>query len=159
MSGVGKFFIENFPLDFKETRMLPKTLALVSTVLLLMSLGFFVLGATPLLILKHQAAMDSRVIRQVFHYCYRLVAVMAAAASIGYALTGQPVLSVSLGGMALLAVAMHRWMLTRMDNLRTTMHDGDHSAIRRFRVLHVAGIALNLALLAAVGWAMSQVKL
>ncbi|MEO7391189.1 MAG: hypothetical protein ABIU58_03380 [Ramlibacter sp.] len=43
--------------------MLPKTIALVSTVLLLMSLGFFVLGSTPLLILKHNVPMDSRVIR------------------------------------------------------------------------------------------------
>ena len=137
--------------------MLPKTLALVSTVLLLMSLGFFVLGTTPLLILKHDAAMDSRVIRQVFHYCYRLVAVMATAASIGYTLAGHVVLSVSLGCMALLAVAMHQWMLPRMDELRTTMHDGDRNAIRQFRKLHVAGIALNLTQLAAIGWAMTQV--
>ena len=137
--------------------MLPKTLALVSTVLLLMSLGFFVLGTTPLLILKHDAAMDSRVIRQVFHYCYRLVAVMATAASIGYTLAGHVVLSVSLGCMALLAVAMHQWMLPRMDDLRTTMHDGDRNAIWQFRKLHVAGIALNLTQLAAIGWAMTQV--
>ena len=139
--------------------MWPKTLALVSTVLLLMSLGFFVLGTTPLLILKHDSAMDSRVIRQVFHYCYRMVAVMAAAASIGYALAGHPVLSLSLGGMAVLAVAMHHWMLPRMDDLRTTMHDGDHNAIRQFRKLHVAGIALNLTQLAAIGLTMTQVKL
>ena len=58
--------------------MLPKVLALVATVLMLMSLGFFVLGSTPLLILKHDVPMDSKVVRQVFHYCYRLVAVMAA---------------------------------------------------------------------------------
>ena len=139
--------------------MWPKTLALVSTVLLLMSLGFFVLGTTPLLILKHDVAMDSRVIRQVFHYCYRMVAVMAAAASIGYALAGHTVLSLSLGGMAVLAVAMHRWMLPRMDDLRTTMHDGDQNAIRQFRKLHIAGIALNLMQLAAIGLAMAQVKL
>ena len=46
--------------------MLPKALTLVSTVLMLMSLAFSVLGTTPLLILKHRVAMDSRVIRQVF---------------------------------------------------------------------------------------------
>jgi len=139
--------------------MLPKALALVSTVLLLMSLGFFVLGSTPLLILKHRVAMDSRVIRQVFHYCYRLVAVMATAASVGYALTGQPMLSMGMGCIALLAVAVRRWMLARMDALRITMHDGDTDAIRRFRKLHVAGIALNLTQLATVAWAMTQVKL
>ncbi len=139
--------------------MLPKALALVSTVLLLMSLGFFVLGTTPLLVLKHDVPMDSRVIRQVFHYCYCLVAVVAVAASIGHALADRPVLSVCLGCIALLAVAVRRWMLARMDALRTTMHDGDIYAIRRFRELHVAGIALNFTQLAVVAWAMTQVKL
>ena len=139
--------------------MLPKALALVSTVLLLMALGFSVLGTTPLLILKHRVAMDSRVIRQVFHYCYRLVAVLATAASIGYALTGQPALSMGMGCVALLAMAVRRWMLARMDVLRTTMHDGDTDAIRRFRKLHVAGIALNLTQLASVAWAMTQIRL
>mgnify|MGYP000863832667 FL=1 len=139
--------------------MLPKALALVSTVLLLMSLGFFVLGATPLLILKHEVAMDSKVIRQVFHYCYRLVAVMAAVGSIGYAAHSQPVLSLCLGSIALLAVVLHHWMMTRMDTLRTTMHEGDRRAISRFRKLHVSGIAMNLMQLGVVGWAMTQIRL
>ncbi len=139
--------------------MLPKVLSLISTVLLLMSLWFFVLGTTPLLILKHDVPMDSRVIRQVFHYCYRLVTVTAAIAAVGNALAGRPVLALCLGLIALLAVVMHRWLLTHMDALRTTMHDGDTDAIRRFRKLHVAGIALNVAQLAVVGWTMVQVRL
>ena len=139
--------------------MLPKALSLVSTVLLLMSLVFSVLGATPLLILKHEVAMDSRVIRQVFHYTYLLVAVSGAAASMGYWLTDQAMLSLSLGCMALLALALHRLTLTRMDNLRATMHDGDSNAVRRFRRLHVAGIVVNLTQLAAVGWAVTQIRL
>jgi hypothetical protein len=138
---------------------LPKALTLVPTVFLLMSLGFFVLGATPLLILKHDVPMDSRVIRQVFHYCYRLVSVMALVASAGYALAGQPVLSACLACVAVLALAVRRWMLARMDALRITMHDGDTMAIRRFRKLHTAGIGLNLSLLVVVGWAMTQVRI
>ena len=139
--------------------MLPKTLALVSTVFLLMSLGFFVLGSTPLLILKHDVPMDSRVIRQVFHYCYRLVTVVATAAAIGYGLAGRTGMSLGLACVAVLAVALHHWMMTRMDALRTTMHDGDRAAISRFRKLHVTGIALNIVQLVAVGVAMGQVKL
>jgi hypothetical protein len=137
--------------------MLFHALALVSTVLLLMSLGFFVLGSTPLLVLKHETPMDSRVIRQVFHYCYRMVAAMAAAASTGFALTGRPVLSVCLGGIALLALVLHRVMLTRMDALRETMRHGDRAAVVRFRQLHVAGIALNLTQLGALAWGMTRV--
>ena len=139
--------------------MLVKALALVSTVLLLMSLGFSVLGTTPLLILKHKLPMDSRVVRQVFHYCYRLVTVVAIAASIGHGLAGRPLLCACTGGIALVALALHRWMLTRMDAVRVTMHDGDRQALRRFRELHVAGIALNVTQLAALVWAIAQVKL
>jgi hypothetical protein len=81
--------------------MLNKALALVSTVLLLMSLGFSVLGTTPLLVLKHLQPMDSRVIRQVFHYCYRIIAVIALAACLGNALENRMGLSVYTGMMAL----------------------------------------------------------
>jgi hypothetical protein len=42
--------------------------------------------------------------------------------------------------------------------LRGAMHDGDMNAIRRFRELHVAGIALNFTQLAAFVWVMMQVK-
>lgn len=139
--------------------MLIHALALVSTVLLLISLGFSVLGATPLLVLKHNLPMESRVVRQVFHYCYRLIAVVAIAASIGQALAGRPMLAVGTGCIAMLAFFLHHWMLTRMDALRGTMHDGDMNAIRRFRELHVAGIALNFTQLAAFVWVMTQVKL
>lgn len=139
--------------------MLIQALALVSTGLLLISLGFSVLGTTPLLVLKHNLPMDSRVVRQVFHYCYRLVAVVAIAASFGHALAGRPLLSVGTGCIAILAVVLHSWMLTRMDALRGTMHDGDMNAIRRFRELHVAGIVLNCTQLAAFVWVMTQVKL
>jgi len=138
---------------------LPKTLALVSTVLLLMSLGFFVLGTTPLLILKHDVPMDSRVVRQVFHYCYRLVTVVATVAAIGYAWNGRPQLSLGIACIALLALAMHEWLLARMDALRTTMHDGDSAAIKRFRKLHVTGIAVNAMQLVAVGMALPQITL
>ena len=139
--------------------MLIKALALVSTVFLLMSLGLSVLGATPLLVLKHKLQMDSHVVRQVFHYCYRLVAVLALAASIGHGLAGRPLLSLCTGSIALLALALHRWMLSRMDALRATMHVGDIHSIRRFRQLHIAGIALNLTQLVAVAWAITLVQL
>lgn len=137
--------------------MLPKTIAIVSTVLLLMSLGFSVLGSTPLLILKHDVAMDSRVIRQVFHYCYRLVTVVALVGSTAYAFAGRPLLSIAIGCVAVVAIAMHHWLLTRMDTLRTTMHDGDAAALARFRKLHVTGIAVNATQLVAMGFATSQV--
>ena len=139
--------------------MLPKVLALVSTVLMLMSLGFFVLGSTPLLILKHDVPMDSKVVRQVFHYCYRLVAVMAAAASLGFALQGRFELAPFLAGIAGLALTLRHWILRRMDELRTTMHDGDTEAIRQFRRLHITGIGLNLAQLVVIAVGLTKVTI
>lgn len=139
--------------------LLLKAFMLISTVLLLMSLAFFTLGSTPLLILKHDAPMDSRVIRQVFHYGHRLVAIMATAASVAFALSGRPMLSAGLGCIAVLALVLHHVMLTRMDVLRTTMHNGDRVAISRFRRLHVTGIAFNLTQLGALIWGMTQLAL
>ena len=117
------------------------------------------LGTTPLLILKHKIPMDSRVVRQVFHYCYRIVAVVALAAFVGHALEGRPVLSACTGCIALMALVLHPWLLARMDGLRVTMHDGDMAALRRFRELHVTGVALNFVQLAAAIWAITQSKL
>ncbi len=139
--------------------MLPKVLALVATVLMLMSLGFFVLGSTPLLILKHDVPMDSKVVRQVFHYCYRLVAVMAAAASLGFALQGRFELALFLVGIAGLALTLRHWILKRMDELRSTMHDGDTEAIRKFRRLHVTGIGVNLAQLVVIAVGLTRVTI
>ncbi len=139
--------------------MLLKAFVLVSTVLLLMSLVFSVLSSTPLLILKHDVPMDSRIVRQVFHYCYRMIAVMATAATVAFAWAGRPLLSACLGCIALLAIVLHRVMLTRMDALRPPMHAGDRSAISRFRQLHATGVALHLTQLGALTWGMTQVAL
>jgi len=139
--------------------MLNKALALVSTVLLLMSLGFSVLGTTPLLVLKHLQPMDSRVIRQVFHYCYRIIALMALAACLGNALEDRMGLSVYTGIMALWVLVLHRWMLARMDALRTLMQAGDSDAVRRFRFVHALGVGMNIVLFALAIGAISQIKL
>ena len=139
--------------------MLIKTLALVSTVLLLMALGFSVLSSAPLLVLKHDVPMDSRVVRQVFHYCYRMVSIAGAGASIGFALSGRLQLAMAPGCIVLLSLAMHEWLLKRMDALRATMHDGDTAAIARFRKLHVCAVVLNVTQLVALGYAMTQLSL
>lgn len=139
--------------------MLNKALALVSTVLLLMSLGFSVLGTTPLLVLKHLQPMDSRVIRQVFHYCYRLIAFLALAACLGNALEGRVEPSFYTGAIALWALVLHRWLLTRMDDLRTLMQEGHSDAVRRFRFVHTLGVLMNMALFALAIGAISQIKL
>src|SRR6188768_2041890 len=97
-----------------RSHMMLKAFVLVSTVFLLMSMGVSVLSSTPLLILKHDVPMDSRVIRQAFHYSYRLVTIMAAASSLAFALAGRPLLSLAMACIALIALALHRVLLGRM---------------------------------------------
>jgi hypothetical protein len=77
----------------------------------------------------------------------------------GHALEGRQALSVFTGTIAILSIAMRRWILMRMDILRVTMHDGDSNAVSRFRELHVTGVALNFALFASAIFAVTQIKL
>ena len=141
--------------------MLAKSIGLAATVLTLSSLGFSVLGSTPLLILRHDVPMDGRFIRQVFHYCYRVVAVFAITAALAHVISQRMVLAIGLGLIAVLALTMHRWLLRRLDALRLTMYEGggDRLAVRRFRQLHVGAIGLNFAQLAAMVAGLTQVTL
>lgn len=53
--------------------MLPIVFALIATVLLLVWMGFFMMGSLPLLILKHDTPLDSRFIRGLFNVYYLAV--------------------------------------------------------------------------------------
>ena len=141
--------------------MFAKSIGLAATVLTLSSLGFSVLGSTPLLILRHDVPLDGRFIRQVFHYCYRIVAAFAITATIAHTVSQRIGLAVGLGMIALLALAMHPWLLRRLDTLRLTMYEGrgDPLAIRRFRQLHAGAVGLNLVQLVAMIAGLTQVTL
>jgi hypothetical protein len=78
---------------------------------------------------------------------------------VGHAIKSREAISVYTGSIAILSIAMHHWILMRMDILRATMHDGDSNAVRRFRELHVTGIALNFVLFASAIFAVTQIKL
>ncbi len=139
--------------------MLAQSIALAATVLTLSSLGFFVLGSTPLLILAHDVHMDAKFIRQVFHYCYRVITLFSGVGAIAHAVTGRMELALPLGLVCALALGMHPWVLARMDGLRPLIDAGDMGAVRRFRHLHAGGIGLNLAQLVAMVVGLSFVKL
>ncbi|MDM0068471.1 hypothetical protein [Variovorax sp. J31P207] len=48
----------------------PIVMALIPTVLLLVWMGFFMMGSLPLLVLKHDTPLDSRFIRGLFNVYY-----------------------------------------------------------------------------------------
>ena len=137
----------------------PIVMALIPTVLLLVWMGFFMMGSLPLLVLKHDTPLDARFIRGLFNVYYLAVMLTGSAADLGFAWTGRPAFALGMAGIATLAFALRRWLvIPRMDVLRDRIPASD-SAIVRFRRLHIAGMMLNVAELATVAWALTRLGL
>ena len=135
--------------------MTPKMLALVSLVAVLFSMTLFMMSSLPLLILKHDTPMDGRFIQAVFNLYYQAVMLTSVVAAWSYALIGQPLVSVGLSLVAALAFGLRRWVTARMELLRARIEAGEAAAIRKFRQLHGAGMAVNVAQLVSIVWSMT----
>jgi hypothetical protein len=133
--------------------------ALISTVALLVWMGFFMMGSLPLLILKHDTPLDSRFIRGLFNVYYLAVMATAGVGALSYALAGRPLIALALGCVAGLGFAGRYWFVSGMDRVRSTMTADDWPAIRQFRRLHIGGMLLNVVLLAAFCFGLTRVSL
>jgi hypothetical protein len=132
--------------------------ALISAVVLLVWMGFFMMGSLPLLILKHDTPLDSHFIRGLFNVYYVAIMVTAAVGALSCALGRRPTLALALSCVAGLGFAGRYWLVSRMDTVRSTMTAEDTSAIGQFRRLHIAGMLLNVALLAVFCFGLTQVS-
>ena len=63
-----------------------------------------------------------------------------------------------MAGVAALAVLLRRLIVGRMDALRATMTADDALGIAGFRRLHIRGMLINVAQLAAVVWALTRLS-
>lgn len=133
--------------------------ALISSVLLLVWMGFFMMGSLPLLILKHDTPLDSRFIRGLFNLYYVAIMCTSAVGALSCALAARAVLALALSCVTALGFAGRHWLVSRMDTVRSTMTPDDSSAIGQFRRLHIAGMLLNVALLAAFCFGLTRVSL
>jgi len=133
--------------------------ALISTVVLLVWMGFFMMGSLPLLILKHDTPVDSRFIRGLFNVYYVAIMATGTVGALSSALAGRLAIALALSGVAGIGFAGRHWFVSRMDTVRSTMTADDSSAIRQFRRLHIAGMLLNVVLLAAFCFGMTRVSL
>lgn len=133
--------------------------ALISTVALLVWMGFFMMGSLPLLILKHDTPLDARFIRGLFNVYYVAIMATAAAGALSYAFAERLLIALALACVAGLGFAGRCWFVSRMDTVRSTMTADDSDAIRRFRRLHIAGMLLNVVLLAAFCFGLTRVSL
>lgn len=134
-------------------------LALISTVLLLVCMGFFMLGSLPLLVLKHDTPLDAHFIRGLFHLYYTTLMLTGAVGALSYAFAGYAAIALVFSAMAGLGFAGRHHMVPRMDQVRTAMTATDAPRIRRFRQLHIAGMLVNVLVLGAFCFGMTRVTL
>jgi hypothetical protein len=134
-------------------------LALISAVVLLVWMGFFMMGSLPLLVLKHDTPVDSRFIRGLFDLYYRTIMATGLVGAASAALAGRAEAALALGAVAAIGCAGRRWFIARMDLLCCTMTADDSFAIRKFRRLHIGGMLLNVLLLAAFCFGLTRVSL
>jgi hypothetical protein len=133
--------------------------ALISTVVLLVWMGFFMMGSLPLLILKHDTPVDSHFIRALFNVYYVAIMVAGTVGALSSAFAGRFAIALALGCIAGIGFAGRHWFIARMDRVRSTMTADDAAAVRQFRQLHIAGMLLNVVLLAAVCLGMTRISL
>jgi hypothetical protein len=134
-------------------------LAMFSTVVLLVWMGFFMLGSLPLLVLKHDTPLDARFIRGLFNVYYLAIMITATVGAACFALADRFLFALVFAGIGLIGVASRRTFIGRMDVLRSTMTATDRAAIRRFRQLHIGGMLANVTQLLALCVGMTQVSL
>jgi len=133
--------------------------AMISAVVLLVWMGFFMMGSLPLLILKHDTPVDSLFIRGLFNVYYVAIMSTAAIGALSCAFAGRLTLALAMSCVAGLGMAGRYWLVSHMDRVRSTMTADDSSAIGRFRRLHIAGMLLNVLLLAAFCVGLTRVSL
>jgi hypothetical protein len=124
--------------------------ALVFTVALLVVTAYFLMGSLPLLILKHDTSLDARFIRGFYDTYYLAAMVTAACTAVSYALAARLVLAAGAAALALLAYALRRKLLPKMDALRAQIQARADSAVAQFRRMHVVAILVNAAQLVLI---------
>jgi hypothetical protein len=132
--------------------------ALVFTVLLLVTTGYFILGSIPLLVLKHDTPMDARFVRGFFAIYYKAAVFSAAATAISYGIAGRPVLAAGGALLAVLAVVLRRKIIPKMDALGTEIQANPMDAIPGFRKTHVTAIVINIVQMALIVWGLTTLR-
>ena len=105
-------------------------LALISAVVLLVWMGFFMMGSLPLLILKHDTPVDSHFIRGLFNLYYVAIMATGIVGAASAAIAGRAAAALGLGFVAAIGFAGRHWFVARMDLVRRTMTAGESALTR-----------------------------
>ena len=126
--------------------------AMVFTVALMVTNGYFLMGSLPLLTLEHDTPLDARFIRGFYDTYYLFAICTAAPAGVSYAFLGKPYFAIGAAALAALALALRKIVPPKMDELRLRIlaHESQVAAIREFRKLHIVAIVMNVVQLALI---------
>ena len=128
--------------------------ALFFTVALLVTTAYFIMGAIPLLILRHDTPLDARFVRGFFNVYYRAAFITASATALSYAIAGHPGVACGSAALALVALLLRRRVIPSMDALGSRIQGDFMDAIPGFRKLLVWAILINIAQLVAIVWSL-----
>src|SRR5262245_20248640 len=120
-TGRGKWNVSGSRNTGSKAREGSMNFAFFSSVALLFALLVFTLASVPLLVLGHDTPLDARVIRRLFSLGYLAIAILAAACAVTYAIGMQAPFAAAVACVAVIALAMRRWVLQRMDALANGM--------------------------------------
>jgi hypothetical protein len=134
-------------------------LALVFTVLLFFTTAYFVLGSIPLLVLKHDTPVDARFVRGFFDTYYKLAVFAAGGTAICFAFADRFAFAAGAAALAVLALVLRRQIIPKMDALGAGIQADAIESIPGFRKTHLTAIAINIAQLAAIVWALIGLRL
>jgi hypothetical protein len=132
--------------------------ALFFTVALLATTAYFIMGSIPLLVLKHDTPLDARFVRGFFNIYYVMAIVTASATSISYAFAGHVAIATGAAALALLAAAVRRKVIPKMDALGAQIQSDCMAAISGFRRTHLVAIAINIVQLVAIVWCLIALR-
>jgi len=127
-------------------------IALASTVLLMVTTAYFIMGAVPLLVLRHNTPLDARFVRGFFNIYYFAAFFTATATAISFALAGYPVISMGAAGLALMAVILRSRIIPKMETLGEQILAGALESIPGFRRIHVLAIVMNVLQMVLIVW-------
>jgi hypothetical protein len=130
--------------------MMPDPVILLTTIILLLPMGYFLLAAPAFLLVKLDIPAVAQLLRGMFNGYFLMVAIAAAVGTIAVAVTGRLFLAVGVGSIATFAILARRWFLRQMDAELRARDAGDSDAMRRLRRLHWGGMLCNAVQLFAV---------
>lgn len=129
---------------------MPDAAPLCATIIVLFCLAYFTMASIPFLFVRLDIPEVWRLFRGLFNVYFRVVGVVALAATAAFATSGHPGVMVAMLLLAGAAMVGRKTVLDRLDTQQTAWQSGDTAAMRRLRAMHWSAMLLNTAILATV---------